>query len=98
MSRAAGVAALACDGLLIAAFAAWGWSQAFPQRALPPQVASVVVVLSLASGAVGLIAARRSNRIGVFLFTLLAVLAGAWLWSRLQTDLGPVVPRTLLVR
>jgi hypothetical protein len=92
------VAALACDALLLAAFGIWAWNQGFPERALPGQVAPVVVIFSLACGAIGLVASRRANRIGLFLFTLLAVLAGAWLWSRLQADLRPTLPETLLVR
>jgi hypothetical protein len=98
MWRLSLIAALGCDVLLIAALGLWGWSQGFPERAPPPQVASVVVIASLACGAVGLIASRRANRIGVFLFTLVAVLLGAWLWAQLQTDLRPALPGTLRIR
>jgi hypothetical protein len=96
MKRAAVVAAIACDVLLLASLLLWWLAPAYPQLGLPPQAAPMTVIASLACGAVALIAARRTQQVALFLATLVAVLAAAWLWSQLQGDVG--VGRTLLLR
>jgi hypothetical protein len=96
MKRAAVVAAIACDVLLLAALLLWWLTPAYPDLGLPPRAAPISVIASLACGAVALVAARRTHQIALFLATLLAVLAGAWLWSQMQG--GAAVGRTLLLR
>lgn len=83
MHRLPLVATIATDLLLLSALVAWQWSQHQPLASGLWRVPIVLSLLTLACGAVALIACRRSNRVLLFLCDFAAVLAAAWLFEHL---------------
>jgi len=88
MGRIAVAASIATDAFLVAALGAWQWAERQPLRSAPWQLPVFLALATLACGAVALIAARRTNRVLLFLSDFIAVLVAAWLFDHLYERLA----------
>lgn len=82
------VATVATDVSLLAALAAWQWAERQPIASAPWKVPLVLCLITLACGAVALVACRRGNRVLLFLLDFVAVLIAAWLFNLLYARVG----------
>ena len=77
------IATIATDVSLLAALATWQWAERQPIASAPWKLPLVLCLITLACGAVALVACRRANRVLLFLLDFVAVLAAAWLFNHL---------------
>jgi len=87
-SRLPVIATVATDATLLAALVAWQWVERQPLARAPWQLPIVLTLVSLACGAVALVACRRANRVLLFLLDFAAVLLAVWLFNHLYERLA----------
>jgi hypothetical protein len=76
-------ATIATNVGLLTALLTWQWAKRQPIAGAPWKLPLVLSLLTLACGAVALVACRRGNRVLLFLLDLAAVLVAAWLFNHL---------------
>ena len=86
------IATIATDAALLAALVAWQWEERQPISRVSWELPIVLTLLSLACGAVALIACRRANRVLLFLLDFSAVLVAAWLFNHLYPRIATSQP------
>jgi hypothetical protein len=88
LGRIAVAASIATDAFLLAAVGAWQWGERQPIDSAPWRLPILLALTTLGCGAVALIAARRTNRVLLFLSDFIAVLVAAWLFNHLYERLA----------
>jgi hypothetical protein len=86
------IATIATDAALLAALVAWQWEERQPISRVSWELPIVLTLVSLACGAVALIACRRANRVLLFLLDFSAVLVAAWLFNHLYARVASSQP------